>query len=785
MSWQDVLLGKNKQVRAQAAEAVVNNPPDKKEVSTSLDKEKALHKFASKSEKSITKEAIFVLLCLSGDADNVRTLSNYFIGKEYAPYGQPAVKQTSYEIFRNFLNEINQEPLDIFDANQHLLNDRIMDIFVQLSKDYRPFMEKLEKEFLDDSFHSQVSISNVKLLCRIIGEERTFDKLFQLTTENLTKIRQVSDKWFHVNQNGGRKIWDSTYVNDRLIQICKDETSRAAKDGEPDIYKKKYLLYGSLVGIANSFPTRENLEVVFNSLLDLINFPGLLTFHTAALGDNLEVSCEFMLLELKNETDRGLWKTKLDQFCEVLSRGNSWNKSYDSEQIMELIWKISRDVSDDKFEYFVRNSESFFGIEQIADLVRLVAYARFGYDDAMKDAEVNQFIAMSMYGCGYLLEAVKSAANKGSEAAKEWLRNDTLKIKIGKIFEDGDQHSLAEILKGLNSGDDFEEIFEHVVECASNSTENKKLLLEVLSDDQSFSALSQFLIRELNALVEDRGEGLRNLTISAVVGHIDAYTSHHGSEEMALIITKIITSVISNSEKGEGLKQILDQIGSVRYGTPKEILGNFLLEQQHNIPKQYEYELSICLNKMGYWNNYMEDVFLKAVEKDYDFPRLLYVHIFELRKGRNVSDQALNRILEIFNDHKNSVVRMFAAECLGWRKHPPSVPSLIEALHDGPQSENEMNLELIDEEGRVEVTFKPKPPSLGPYQIKDVYTSAINSLCRLHEHSTDELRTALFDENDHVSSGAFHALKTEPFRDLSLSKKESDRMNFIENALND
>ena len=51
------------------------------------------------------------------------------------------------------------------------------------------------------------------------------------------------------------------------------------------------------------------------------------------------------------------------------------------------------------------------------------------------------------------------------------------------MFEDGDQRSLAEILKGLNSGDDFEEIFQHVVVCASNSTENKELLLEVLSDD--------------------------------------------------------------------------------------------------------------------------------------------------------------------------------------------------------------------------------------------------------------------------------------------------------------
>ena len=785
MDWQVVLLGKNKNLRAQAAEAVVNNPPDKEEVSASLDKEKALNKFTSKSERGITKEAIFVLLCLCGDADNVGTLSKYFIGKEYAPYGQPAVKQTSYEIFRDFLNEINQEPLDIFDASQHLSNDRIMDIFVELSKDARPFVEILEKEFLDDSFHSQVSISNVKLLCRTIGEEKTFDKLFQLTTENLTKLTQASDKWFHVNQNGGRKIWDSTYVNDRLIQICKDETSLVVRNGKPNTYKKMYLLYGSVVGIASSFPTRNNLEVVFNSLLDLINFPRLLTFHTAALGNNLEVSCEFMLLELEKETDRGLWKTKLDQFCEVLSRGNSWNKSYDSEQIMELIWKISRDVSDDKFEYFVRNSESFFGVEQIADLVRLVAYARFGYDDPMKDAEIDQFIAMFLYGCGYLLEAVKSAAHKGSEAAKEWLGSDTLKIKIGKMFEDGDQHSLAEILKGLNSGDDFEEIFQHVVVCASNSTENKKLLLEVLSDDQSFSALSQFLIRELNALVEDRGEGLTNLTLSAVVGHIDAYTSHHESEEMAQIIIKIITSVISNSEEGEVLKQILHQIGSVRYGAPKKILGNFLLEQQHNIPKQFEYKLSVCLNKMGYWNNYMEDVFLKAVDEDYDSPELLYGHIFELRKGDDVSDLALNRILEIFNNHKNSVVRMFAAECLGWREHPPSVPFLIEALRDGPQSENEMKLELTNEEGRVEVTFIPKPPSLGPYQLKDVYTSAINSLCRLHEHSADELRSALFDDNDHVSAGAFHALKTGPFRDLNLSKEESDRMNFIENALND
>ena len=85
MGWDDALYGRNKDARADASKTIVDNPPKSKELPDDFDSERALKLLNTKAERGVTKEAMFILLCLQSNPDNVKTLANYFIRKEYAP----------------------------------------------------------------------------------------------------------------------------------------------------------------------------------------------------------------------------------------------------------------------------------------------------------------------------------------------------------------------------------------------------------------------------------------------------------------------------------------------------------------------------------------------------------------------------------------------------------------------------------------------------------------------------------------------------------------------------
>ena len=66
-------------------------------------------------------------------------------------------------------------------------------------------------------------MSNVKFLIESLGEEKLFDTVVKITTENLDTYR-VAEKWFNIMQNGGRKR-SVLNVENQLLEICKSKLS--------------------------------------------------------------------------------------------------------------------------------------------------------------------------------------------------------------------------------------------------------------------------------------------------------------------------------------------------------------------------------------------------------------------------------------------------------------------------------------------------------------------------------------------------------------------------------
>jgi len=142
MDWLDAVHGKNKNIRADAATNIVENPPKSTDIPDNFDSEKALKLFSAKAERGVTKEAMFVLLCLQSNIENSKILADYFIRKEYAPYGAPPVSEQSYLIFKEFLVMNDVDPNQLFDVSRHFHNERIRALFVELVSDYEAYIER-------------------------------------------------------------------------------------------------------------------------------------------------------------------------------------------------------------------------------------------------------------------------------------------------------------------------------------------------------------------------------------------------------------------------------------------------------------------------------------------------------------------------------------------------------------------------------------------------------------------------------------------------------------------
>ena len=779
MAWLDAVHGKNKNIRADAATSIVENPPKSTDIPDNFDSERALKLFSAKAERGVTKEAMFVLLCLQSKKENSKILADYFIRKQYAPYGAPAVSDQSYLIFKEFLikNEVN--PNQLFDASKHLTNERIRTLFVELVSDYDSYIEEFKQEFLGDKFRSWFSMPKVELLIEGIGENDLFDMILNMTKDNLDKSLRISERWFTINQNGGRKLFNSAHVEKHLVNICKSETSLILEQGE----RKRggeYFLYGAITGLGINFGSEENMKVIFDSLLKLKKLTHGLIFHYSALGDNLKITSKFMIDELTKKRTSSEHDLICNHFCEILNSARSHDKEYFSKEIKLIIKQISINISGDRFEYFVKYPRSYFDLNELESLVKLVAFSRFGYDENMSDDELNEFIKNNLYQCSYLLHAVKTFANDGSEIAQKWLSRDSVNQKIDSMFKEEDFGAIAALLEGLESDDSFEEIIEYIISKSKDSINNKETVLNSIIDGKAYINLGHFIVDELILYMQNKDDNLAKLAIEASTKYIDRYTNDELSLKMISEIVSIFARILKTNENLDMLKFILNTVDSICYGEPNQKISSYLLSIFQIVPEEIKYDAARCLNSLGEWNQHIENTFLDAIDTHIDSPQYLYGHVHQIRKSGSdgASDVAMNKVLDLLVNHENPVIKMFAIDCLGWRTYEPSVAHLIEILRLGSQSEKEMKFHLRDDEGRVAATFVPKPPQLASFATDDVYTSAIHALARLKEYSVDYLLKSLSDNDENIAIGAFlvFELHKQAFEDIKFSEEHLQLM---------
>lgn len=777
MRWQDALNGKNKNIRAAAAEKILETHPKPSDLSEDFDHQRALHLFNAKAERGATKEAMFVLLCLHSKKEYIDTLADYFTRKEFAPYGAPSVSDQSDQLFKQYLVAHNADPNNLFDISQHFSSDRIRAIFVELVSNHQPYIEKLENEFLDDSFNSSISMSNVKFLIESLGEHKFFDTVVRITTENLDTY-QVGEKWFNIMQNGDRSLFGSEYVENQLLEICKSETEYMLQHSLRK--RRDYFLYGAVTGLGINFSSDSNLMAIMDSLVKLRKYGYQLTFHRVALGDNFTISSKLMIDELAKKYSANDLKLLCNHFCSILSQASRPSKQYYSEEIKGLIAKVVPRSDDDEFEYFVKNSRSFYDLDELESLVKLVASARYGYGKDMKSDDLDDFIQHHLYECTYLLHAVKKFASDGSDIAQQWLTQDSINTKIDGMFDEEDYFALAALMKGLESDDSFDEMLNYIISKSSESIENKETTMESIISEKSYPGFGQFLLDELSAY----GTNDRTFT-KLVIGAAMKFTDDHSSDNdmSTLIVSEIVSildGILETNEDLDTLRYGLSVMGSVGYGEPKERLVSHLLSIFERIPKDLKYNAAKCLNSLDKWNQRIEDTFLQAIDEDKDNPHFLYGHIHQIRNGgKDVSNNAMEKVLDLLVNNENYVVKMFAIDCLGFRTYDPSVPHIIDALRLGSQSEKEMKLDIRDVDGEITATFSVRPPQLAPFKIDDVYTAAIHALARLREYSIDDLLTSLWDEDENLAQGAFYVfeLHQNAFKDTMFTESNLQRMN--------
>ena len=70
---------------------------------------------------AVTREGLFVLLCMNGDGTYRDNLKEYFIGKELFGNNPNPVDESSYRIFAEYLSNNGVSLVDCFELPDHLL----------------------------------------------------------------------------------------------------------------------------------------------------------------------------------------------------------------------------------------------------------------------------------------------------------------------------------------------------------------------------------------------------------------------------------------------------------------------------------------------------------------------------------------------------------------------------------------------------------------------------------------------------------------------------------------
>jgi hypothetical protein len=742
----------NRESRARACKEIVKWPQIGSESIPDLDVGRALSLFSNERERAITREGMFVLLCMKGDGTYLDNLKDYFIRKELSGHKPNPVGESSYIVFMEYMSDNGASMVDLFNLPDDLLSERVCDIVASNAAVKRSVVDMFAADFNsedDDLYisrgdgrrrHYRRLIVEWRFLHRALGEEGAFDLLYSTLEQNPTE--QTIDRWFRINQRQFAQhydivpSWSTDHVKSRLIDILSSEADAPIGEKLGKWGNGRYVMYGAVYGLG-SFTSQDALEAIRDSMLKI---DGTATFHYSVLNKNLEFSHVLLSNTIEDEKNKGdpTQEPAADHVASVLSKFSYSDRIFEQshgDEVKELFEEVAKFASGDRFEGMLRYAPKVFSADEADEVIRIVATRRYpdDYSEDFDDAEKSKFIDNHLYGNTYLVQALETFAENGSREARELIKGNSLIQRVNEMLGNMDDVSLRPLLKGLGRSA-REEIDAHLMSKYDESDENRLLILEASQREArsdkgvEIEGLEGLIIRDLDNYSKNSEEVNQQLLYSAL--------DYPQNQEMVVSILATFEEEVDSGEERE-LGQLVKTLGAIGTADSNSVLDGYIPRVTDSLGRTIAAALANYPNK--HWSNNVEQALLKALTDGGEWNVPYYLN--QIKNGEPSAD-ALEVVLEVLRNSKHMATKCFAIDCLGYHEHTPSVPVMISLLSLGRQEEE------------VAKPFKSKSTSFNYTMHGDLLDYLATALDSLRHEAIGPLGDALDDQDENTRFGA-------------------------------
>jgi len=742
-TWMNLaLMGRpgNRESRKRAAERIIENPNFVTGDIDQLDVDRALLLLENNREKPKTREAMLILLSLKGEEGYLEKVIYEFRRKEIYGKEWNRLNDNTENIFSTYISNNKISIKDYFELPSDLENERICKL-VAMDKDAKNRVIdcfKLNFESEDEVHYNSDFLLEWAFIYRTIGEELAFDMLWELLTQNLTQKK--IDRWFKINQRQysdrkGLLTWETDYVKLRLIEL-------SSIGNVNDV--KLYLLYGIIYGLG-SFKSQDAIDAVVDSMLQ--QEPRKATFHYRILGDNIEYSHTSVSKIFEERKGKGgnLFKAPtVEHVAEIIGCSAAFHNNISScnysENIRELFRELAMYASENSFDSMLRASQYIFRLDDVNELIKIVATKRHPneYSEEFNDNEKSKFIDKHLYQYSQLVRALEDMASKGSTQAKEIFNNDNLMEKIIKLIEENNVEELRLLLNNVTSKSRRENIDPHLLTMYEKSETNKNLILktsqrEAWKGGVEIQGLDDLIVRDLKNYQVNTEEHNENLLYSA--------WDYRNNHQMIDIIMKSLQNNI-NVDDG-ATRQLVKTLAYIGTDDTKILLDEMIPNVSYSLALSFIYSLNS--EWRNYWSDNIEQVLIRALtnENELSIPSIIKIII-----SGNPSEQALQGVAEVMENHEHMAIKGFAIKCLGYHKFKPAIPVMISLLSYGRQKKEV--LKSLDG-GVISASYSRQ---------EDLLQSLAGAFLRLRNDVIEPLTKELDSQDDNTRFGAALILNT-------------------------
>jgi hypothetical protein len=266
------------------------------------------------------------------------------------------------------------------------------------------------------------------------------------------------------------------------------------------------------------------------------------------------------------------------------------------------------------------------------------------------------------------------------------------------------------------------------------SDENRRLILETSQrkarSDKGveIEGLKGLIIRDLDNYSRNSEEVNQQLLYSAL--------DYPQNQEMVDSILATFEEEVDSGEERE-LEQLVKTLGAIGTADSNSVLDGYI----PRVPDSLGRTIAAALAKYpnDHWSNNVEQALLKALTDGSEFNHPYYLN--QIKHGEP-SDDAFDVVLEVLRNSKHMATKCFAIDCLGYKKHIPSVPVMISLLRLGRQEEE------------VAKPFRSKSTSFNYTMHGDLLDYLGRALDSLRHEAIGPLGDALDDQDENTRFGA-------------------------------